>query len=74
LKEYWGQCPNLKKSLFKECRPKYSDLKVSKTDIKKSIFDHPEFTVFVEGMSKHFDVWKNRNIKTLRNLKLSGLR
>lgn len=70
LKAYWDVCPGLKKALFKECRPGYVDLAIDKGTIKSTIFAHPEFTSFIEGMNKHFDVWRTRSAEKLKALKV----
>ncbi len=69
LKAYWAVCPGLKKALFKECRPGYVELAIDKSTIKPTIFGHPEFTAFIEGMNKHFDVWRARSADKLKALK-----
>lgn len=69
LQAYWDVCPGLKKALFKECRPGYAELAIDKAAIKSTIFAHPEFTTFIEGMNKHFDVWRARSAEKLKALK-----
>lgn len=69
LKAYWNICPGLKKVLFKECRPGYVELAIDKAVIKSTIFAHPEFNTFIEGMNKHFDVWQARSAEKLKALK-----
>ncbi len=34
---------------------RYLDLRVDKTDIKKTIYEHPEFTAFIDGMNRRYD-------------------
>lgn len=69
LQAYWDVCPGLKKTLFKECRPAYVELAIDKGTIKPTIFGHPEFTAFMQGMNKHFDVWQARSAEKLKTLK-----
>jgi type I restriction enzyme M protein len=69
LQAYWDVCPGLKKALFKECRPGYVELAIDKGSIKPAIFGHPEFTTFIEGMNKHFNVWRVRSAEKLKALK-----
>ncbi|MFC3074600.1 type I restriction-modification system subunit M [Shinella pollutisoli] len=69
LKAYWDVCPGLKKALFKECRPGYVELAIDKGTIKSTIFGHPEFTAFMQGMNKHFNVWRVRSADKLKALK-----
>lgn len=68
LQAYWDVCPGLKKALFKECRPGYVELAIDKAAIKSTIFGHPEFTAFIKGMNKHFDVWRMRSADKLKAL------
>jgi type I restriction enzyme M protein len=44
------------------------DLKVDKADIKTAIYEHPEFTAFIEGMNSHFAKWRKTAVKTLQAL------
>jgi type I restriction enzyme M protein len=69
LKAYWDVCPSLKKSLFKELRKGYVELSVDKAMIKSAIFEHKEFSAFTASMNAHFDAWKTRTSKELKNLK-----
>jgi type I restriction enzyme M protein len=69
LDRYWTICPNLRKSLFKKCRPGYTALAVDKSVVKTTIYDHPEFTSFIAGMNAHFDAWRTKAVKTLKALK-----
>jgi type I restriction enzyme M protein len=69
LDRYWAVCPKLQQSLFKKNRKGYLDLKVDKADIKKTIYEHPEFTAFIDGMNNHFAAWREKTSKTLKGLK-----
>lgn len=69
LQAYWEVCPGLKAALFKPLRPGYVELAVDKVAIKATIFEHPEFVAFMEGMAEHFDAWRNKNAETLKALK-----
>lgn len=69
LGAYWEICPKLKTALFAECRPGYVELRVEKSNIKQTIFEHPEFTAFTSGMAKHFEAWRERTAKKLKALK-----
>jgi type I restriction enzyme M protein len=68
LQSYWDVCPKLRGTLFKTNRPGYLNLAVEKATIKTSIYNHEEFSAFITGMNKHFDIWKDKNAKTLRKL------
>ncbi|HNL00958.1 MAG TPA: type I restriction-modification system subunit M, partial [Leptospiraceae bacterium] len=69
LSSYWKICPGLRKTLFKENRPGYVDLSVEKSAIKSAIFDHPEFSAFIQKMNSHFQTWKEKNTAHLKKLK-----
>jgi len=68
LQPYWKVCPQLKAHLFKDNRPNYLDLAVTKQDIKTSIYQHPEFTGFIDSMNTLFSDWQQRSATTLKNL------
>lgn len=68
LQKYWDVCPNLRASLFKDNRPGYLDLAVETVAIKSAIYDHPEFTAFVDGMNTHFVVWRDKSAAMLKGL------
>jgi len=70
LSRYWDVCPNLKITLFNENRPKYLDLAVDKAVIKPSIFEHPEFVVFINEMNDLFVQWRDRSVVSLKALGL----
>jgi type I restriction enzyme M protein len=68
LHAYWEVCPKLKAALFRPRRPRYFDLAVDKAAIKQTIYDHPEFTSFIEEMNGHFTAWAKKAAKTLKAL------
>ena len=67
LSQYWELCPNLKSDLFKDNRPGYLDLKVDKLELRNSIYDHPEFSSFIEGMNDHFSKWRLKHLEQLKS-------
>jgi type I restriction enzyme M protein len=69
LASYWKICPGLRKTLFKENRAGYVDLSVEKSAIKTAIFDHPEFSAFIQKMNSHFQGWKEKSAAHLKKLK-----
>jgi type I restriction enzyme M protein len=69
LQRYWEVCPGLRKALFKKNRPGYVDLAIDKAAIKTTIYDHREFTAFIDGMNAHFAEWRQKAAKTLKALK-----
>lgn len=69
LQAYWDVCPGLKSTLFRPLRPGYVELAVDKAAIKTTIFEHPEFVTFMQGMAKHFGAWRDKNAAALKALK-----
>src|SRR5439155_19593350 len=68
LQRYWAVCPQLRHTLFKESRPGYVDLALEKSAIKSVIYEHPEFTIFIDGMNAHFAAWRQTSVATLKAL------
>ncbi|HET9034225.1 MAG TPA: type I restriction-modification system subunit M [Dokdonella sp.] len=68
LQRYWEVCPNLRKALFKANRAGYVDLAVDKAAIKPSIYEHPQFAAFIDGMNAHFATWRKRSASKLKAL------
>jgi type I restriction enzyme M protein len=68
LQRYWQVCPDLRKALFKPNRPGYVDLAVDKAAIKSTIYEHPQFAAFIDGMNAHFASWRQRSAATLKAL------
>jgi len=68
LQRYWEVCPDLRKALFKSNRPGYLDLPVDKAAIKPTIYEHPQFAAFIDGMNAHFTSWRRRSAAKLKAL------
>ena len=70
LHDYWAVCPTLKSALFAQAKrsPNYLSLKVSKDDIKPTIFAHPEFAAYMTEMNQVFSQWENNTTATLKAL------
>ena len=68
LQPYWDVCPELRQTLFKANRPGYLDLAIPKETIKSTIYTHPEFVTFIEGMNALFADWQQRTALRLKNL------
>ena len=66
---YWAVCPGLRYSLFKENRIGYLDLAVEKSTIRSVIYEHHEFTSYIEDMKSHFAIWREKSALTLKELK-----
>jgi type I restriction enzyme M protein len=59
LQAFWQVFPGVRAILFKKAdRAGYSALRVAATDIKSTIFSHPEFTAFNSTATKLFMKWK----------------
>jgi len=68
LSAYWDVCPTLRTSLFKRNRKGYLNLRVDKTAIKSTIYEHPEFAEFIAAMNAHFAKWRKKNAAELKAL------
>lgn len=68
LSEFWNVYPNLKQTLFKPLREGYMQLAIDKTQIKSTIFDHPDFTGYNETLNKLFDAFAEHNLPLLNNI------
>jgi type I restriction enzyme M protein len=70
LDAYWQVFPSLRKAQFQRGdRPGYTKLKPALTDLKKTIFDHPEFTAFNQGITDLYTEWRQRVHPQLAKLK-----
>ncbi|WP_321430374.1 type I restriction-modification system subunit M [uncultured Methanolobus sp.] len=72
LKRYWDVCPQLREALFREMRPGYLGLTVDKSAIKSTIYEHPEFAAFIDGMNDHFTQWRKRTSNRLKQLEVES--
>ncbi len=68
LESYWAILPGLKSALFRPLRPGYSQLSILHSQLKSTIYEHPEFAAFIGGTSAHFAVWRTRSAATLKAL------
>jgi type I restriction enzyme M protein len=69
LSDFWKVYPNLKSSLFQPSeREGYSKLKITKEQIRQTIFEHPEFVEFSKKMDDIFANWKTESTTYLKNL------
>jgi type I restriction enzyme M protein len=68
LKQYWDVCPSLKSSLFRPLRPGYFELCLPSSQLKTTIYAHPEFAAFLADMNKHFEKWQMKTAASLRGL------
>lgn len=71
LHGYWNVYPTLRDELFKKHKRKgYSELKITKDNIKTTIFSHPEFAGYNKKVNKVFEKWKEMNVPVLKSLKV----
>ena len=64
LQRYWSVYPQLKDTLFKPLKEGYVQLNVASNEIKKSIFEHPEFKGFNATLDATYENWlKEQQVK-----------
>jgi type I restriction enzyme M protein len=68
LQRYWDVYPTMKQDLLGECRPGYLELKIDKSDVRTTIFEHPEFIAFRKEMRAHYEHWGERTASYLKGL------
>ncbi|MGQ2965200.1 type I restriction-modification system subunit M [Methylophilus sp.] len=68
LQAYWEVCPQLQGVLFKPNRTNYVDLAIPKQQIKSSIYQHPQFSGFIDQMNAHFAAWQDATGAQLKQL------
>jgi len=68
LSKFWQVFPTLRKSLFEYIRENYSKLTIEQSEIRDTIFSHPEFVSFIEEMDNLFNEWKIENTSYLKDL------
>lgn len=69
LKDYWAVFPTLKSFLFiQTARENYADLKISKDEIRQTIFGHSEFKAFTREMQTVFNEWKRQSTQKLKRM------
>ncbi len=72
LHAFWQVIPSVRAALFEDLRPGYSQLRIAKSEIKPTIFSHPEFTAFNAKATTLFDQWKSENTPHLNGLDKDG--
>lgn len=68
LQEYWEVYPNLRKELFSPLREGYAQLNVAKSEIKASIFKHPDFLAYNSELNKIFEAFKTHNLPIFNSI------
>lgn len=71
LQNYWNIFPTMRQALFDNAkRENYLTLKFEKGDIKKTIFEHPEFVTYSDEMNALFDRWCKKTVSYSKALKI----
>ena len=65
LARYWSVLPGVRQALFADDRPGFCKLTVEPSQIKTTIFDHPEFTTFNQTVTQRFAAWKEAHTPLL---------
>ena len=74
LNDYWKAYPSVRKLLFAPSkRVGYEELKVDKSEIKSTIFDHIEFKKFLEIVKKSYHDWETNNLPLLKGIKIGRI-
>ena len=68
LQPFWEVYPNLQKALFKKYSDNYVQLIIDHSEIKETIFSHPEFKAYSELLEKTYDIWKNKIYTSLTDI------
>jgi len=73
LGKYWEVLPNVRTALFgPNDRRGYSQLKVSASEVKATIFGHSEFTAFNETVTARFAEWETANVPHLTGITIGS--
>ena len=68
LSNYWEIFPSLRKTLFEKFTDKHSILTINHSEVRDTIFSHPEFVSFITEMGSLFKVWKLKSTTLLKGL------
>lgn len=68
LQPFWEVYPNLQKALFKKYSDNYLQLTINHSEIKETIFSHPEFKGYSELLEKTYDIWKDKTYNYLTDI------
>lgn len=70
LEQYWKVCPTLKGKLIGPAdRKGYCQLKIEASQIKPTIYSHPEFVTFTQQVHSLFKKWEGNHAARLRAIK-----
>jgi type I restriction enzyme M protein len=68
LDKYWSVLSGLKCVLFQPGRQDYSQLSIVHSQLKPTIFAHPEFVSYTQSVSTLFQQWRANNIARLKGI------
>ncbi len=68
LDSYWQVFPAVRRDLFADARPGYSQPRVEAGQVKAAIFGHPEFTIFNYQVTQRFSAWQAANMPLLTGI------
>ncbi len=72
LEKYWSVLPGLKSALFHPVRDNYSQLSSLHSQLKHTIYEHPEFVAFTARMNALFAAWRQKSAATLKALQVGA--
>ena len=73
LNTYWKVFPGVREQLFAPSRPGYVEMKVEAAQIKKAIFEHPEFKAYHARTLDLFEAWKKKNRPLLAGVQTQNI-
>jgi type I restriction enzyme M protein len=73
LAPYWKVMPGVRAALFQPLRPGYSQLTTPNSQLKETIFAHPEFTAFTTQAKQLFTRWQTTTVPLLKAFTQGGL-
>lgn len=69
LDSYWKAFPNIKSILFaSSLRTGFSKLVIDHTQIRKAIFEHPDFVKYSKEVDVILEAWRNKHVPYLKNM------
>ena len=69
LERYWQVFPGVRAKIFAPAqRPDYRQLRVAPTEIKATMFGHPEFLAFKQAVTARFERWRATNTPRLQTI------
>ncbi len=73
LAPYWKVMPGVRSALFQPLRLGYSQLLTPNSQLKETIFAHPEFTAFTTQARQLFTQWQTATVPLLKAFTKNGL-